>query len=186
MDVQSVVHSTFLCTKLNFITTRDMFRTWWTATCRQRINSNGFNAIWFILLKRTNINSIHSVMYKIYINYIILVLRKMAHIVRADPSSSCLTCPLLLVLLHVVSALVEHQLLIFLASWGAGPRQRPAPMSGTRNMPHRGTTYVHNTITLTYHPTGQRWLCVWFWPILRIWRTLWLKWMTNLNLGQFY
>ncbi len=28
-----------------------MFVTWWSATCRQRIKSNGFNAIWFILLK---------------------------------------------------------------------------------------------------------------------------------------
>jgi hypothetical protein len=51
----------------------------------------------------------NSAIYIIYTNYLIIHLaRKVAHSVCADPSSSCPTCPSLLVLVHTASALVEH------------------------------------------------------------------------------
>jgi hypothetical protein len=50
-----------------------------------------------------------SAIYIIYIKYMIFhLVTKSAHSVCADPSSSRPTCPFLLVLVHVVSALVEH------------------------------------------------------------------------------
>jgi hypothetical protein len=89
---------------------------------------------------------VNSITHIIYINYMVLFLGKIPHSVRADPSSSRPTRWFLLILVHVVPALVEHWLLISLASWGAGPplppfpkltqfpsgpRQHPASMSGT-------------------------------------------------------
>ncbi len=52
-----------------------LFATWCTATCRQRIEANGFNATSFILLKQTE-RQFNSIMHILYINYIILVLKK--------------------------------------------------------------------------------------------------------------
>ncbi len=122
-----------------------LFATWCTAIYRQRINANGFNAIWFILLKQKH--DLNQCSNYSYINYRIFhLVKKTAHSVRTDPSSSRPTCPVFLVLAHVAHALAEHRLLIVLATWRLGPpsplspklipfpscpRQKPTPISGT-------------------------------------------------------
>ncbi len=90
--------------------------------CRQRIN--GIVLMPYDLFS-WNKHDVNSALQIIYINYIFFILEKIAHSVHADPSSSRPSCPFLLFLLHVVCALAEHRLLIFLASWGAGPSLAP-------------------------------------------------------------
>jgi hypothetical protein len=96
---------------------------------------------------------INSAIYIIYINYMIShLLRKTAYYVCTDPSSSRPTCPFLLVLVHVVSALVEHCLLISLASWGPGPSSPPSSKltpfpSGPRQRP----SYLPYSCCLLFH-----------------------------------
>jgi hypothetical protein len=58
-----------------------------------------------------------------------LLSRKIAHSVRAGPSSSRPTCPSFFFLLHAASSLTERWLLIFLAFWGAGSSLTPPPLS---------------------------------------------------------
>jgi hypothetical protein len=51
----------------------------------------------------------NSAIYIIYIkNMISHLVTKSTYSVRADPSSLCPTCPFLLILINVASALVEH------------------------------------------------------------------------------
>jgi hypothetical protein len=82
-------------------------------------------------------------------NYIIpsILFRKTTHSVRADPSLSRPTCPVLLVLALVVPALAEHWLLIFPASWGAGPSLAPFPQADPISLRSQATAcfYVGHT-----------------------------------------
>jgi hypothetical protein len=87
---------------------------------------NGFNAIWFILLKQMQ----H------YLNLILHAITllqssflKIAHSLHASPSSSHPTCPSFFFLLHVASFLAGCWLLIFSNSWGAGPSLTPLPQA---------------------------------------------------------
>ncbi len=102
-----------------------------------------FNAIWFILLKQNSIK-FNSAIYIIYINSMIFCLvRKTAHSVRTDPSSSSPTCPFLLVLVYVVSALNEHWLLISLAPGEAGPSLTPLPQADPVSFRSQATARSH-------------------------------------------
>jgi hypothetical protein len=66
-----------------------------------------------------------------YINYVILT------------SSSHPTCPVFLVLAPVVPALEEHWLLIFPASWGAGPSLAPFPQADPISLRSQAIAHSH-------------------------------------------
>jgi hypothetical protein len=69
--------------------------------------------------------------------------KKTAHSVRSDPSSSPPTCPVFLVLAHVVPALAEHWLLIFPTSWEAGPSFAPFSQADPISLKSQATTCAH-------------------------------------------
>ncbi len=120
-----------------------LFATWRTAACKQRINANGFNAIWFILLKQKHDIKNDSAIIITLITWSSYLVKKTAHSVRADPSSSCLTCPVFHVLAHVAPALAEHWLLIFPTSWGAGPSLAPLPQADPISLRSQATACSH-------------------------------------------
>ncbi len=102
-----------------------------------------------------------SSIYIIYINYMFShLVRQTAHSVRADPSSLRPTCPFLLILVHIVSALVEHWMLISLASWEAGPSLTPFPQADPISL--RSQVMAHSHVGRTnarfYYSDRSYWL----------------------------
>ncbi len=111
-----------------FVSGGIVFGTWCTTTCRQRINA-------IVLMPYDlfswNKRDIRFLQYYAWFTLQKIHLGKIAHslTVRTSPSSSYPTCLFLFFLLHVSPALAEHWLLIFPASWGAGPSLAPLPQA---------------------------------------------------------
>jgi hypothetical protein len=71
------------------------------------------------------------------------LVKKTAHSVPADPSSLHPTCLVFLVIAHFASALADHWLLIFPASWGAGPSLAPFPQADPNSLRSQATACSH-------------------------------------------
>jgi hypothetical protein len=133
-----------------------MFATWCTATCRQRINANGFNAMLFILLKQKTLYQKQFGNHN-YINYVIFlsceklltlfVLILLHHVRLAQSSSSLPMSPLFSLSTDCLSfpppggpgppSLPSPKLTPF----PSGRRQQPALMSGTQKSSWKVTVY---------------------------------------------
>jgi hypothetical protein len=116
-----------------------VFATWFTATCRQRINAMVLTQYDLFSWNKCNVN-LNSIIHMIYINYIVFVLGKIAHSVRADPSSSCrLACSSSSLSMLSLPSLSTDCLPSSLLG-GLGPPSPPSPVltpfpSGTRQHP---------------------------------------------------
>ncbi len=120
---------------------------WCTATCSQRINANGFNAIWFILLKQRhyyfkfdNITHNHNLQMP-SLKMLTLCTPVLHHARPVLPSSSFSMLPPFLLGFDCLSSLPlggpgpPSLLAPELTPFPSGPRQRPAFLSGTGTCP---------------------------------------------------